>query len=276
MIYLFSDEGRQALRTVASRPILYAFDFDGTLAKISPDRSGVKLSPSTHEWLHELASRASCTIVSGRALSDLTPRVNGAVPYLIGNHGLESPLTPASTLNSAEHVCLGWMKQVETDLAQPLKAAGIEVETKRYTLTFHYCGTNESTGVEVALALLLNRLTPAPQLICGKASVNALPPGSTRKGEAAHSLMTHLRCAGLFFVGDDETDEDVFELTEGLIMGVRVGPQAESQAQYYLKHQSEIEEVIRFLVHRIDRTPETPDRRTRQSGRFQGPAGERS
>lgn len=257
MIYLLSDEGRQALKTVASRPVLYAFDFDGTLAKISPDRGGVRLPPSTHEWLRELASRASCTIVSGRALSDLTPRVNGAVPYLIGNHGLESPLTPAVALSLAEYVCLGWMKQVVTDLAQPLKVAGIEVENKRFTLTFHYHGTDESAGVEAALALLLNRLTPAPRLIRGKASVNALPPGSTRKGEAARSLMMHLRCAGLFFVGDDETDEDVFRLTEGLIMGVRVGYQAESRAQYYLKYQSEVEEVIRFLVHRIDRTPES-------------------
>ncbi|OQW57658.1 MAG: trehalose-phosphatase [Nitrospira sp. ST-bin4] len=257
MIYLLSDEGRHALRMVASRPVLYAFDFDGTLAKISPDRGGVKLSFSTHEWLRELAARAPCAVVSGRALSDLTPRVNGAVPYLIGNHGLESPLTSAAALSSAEQVCLGWMKQVETDLAEPLKVAGIEVESKRYTLTFHYYETDESARVQAALVLLLNRLKPAPQLICGKASVNTLPPGSTRKGDAARSLMIHLRRAGLFFVGDDETDEDVFGLTEGLIMGVRVGQQAESRAQYYLKHQSEIEDVIRFLVHRIDRTPES-------------------
>jgi trehalose 6-phosphate phosphatase len=257
MIYLLSDEGRHALRMVASRPVLYAFDFDGTLAKISPDRGGVKLSFSTHEWLRELAARAPCAVVSGRALSDLTPRVNGAVPYLIGNHGLESPLTSAAALSSAEQVCLGWMKQVEMDLAEPLKVAGIEVESKQYTLTFHYYETDESARVQAALVLLLNRLKPAPQLICGKASVNALPPGSTRKGDAARSLMIHLRRAGLFFVGDDETDEDVFGLTEGLIMGVRVGQQAESRAQYYLKHQSEIEDVIRFLVHRIDRTPES-------------------
>lgn len=275
MIYLLSDEGRQALRTVASRPVLYAFDFDGTLAKISPDRDGVKLSRSIHEWLRELAARASCTIVSGRALSDLTPRVNGAVPYLIGNHGLESPLTPAATLSMAEHICLEWMKQVETNLVQPFKDAGIEVEPKRYTLTFHYRGIDESTGVQAALVLLLNRLTPAPQLIRGKASVNALPPGSTRKGEAARSLMVHLRRTGLFFVGDDETDEDVFGLAEGLVMGVRVGYQAESQAQYYLKHQGEMEDVIRFLVHRIDRTPEYPDRRKQLGGPSQKPAGER-
>ena len=258
MIYLMSGEGRDALRAVAGRPILYAFDFDGTLARISSDRGGVKLSPSTYEWLRELATRASCAIVSGRALSDLTPRVNGAVPYLIGNHGLESPLTPASVLSLAERVCLGWMKQVDTNLAQPLEDAGVEVENKRYSLTFHHRRTDEPARVQSALVLLLNRLTPAPRLIFGRASVNVLPPGSTRKGEAALALMIHLQRAGLFFVGDDETDEDVFELKEGLIMGVRIGHQPESRAQYYLKYQSEMEDVIRFLVHRIDGTLDTP------------------
>lgn len=260
MIYLLSDEGRQALRAIASRPLLYAFDFDGTLAKISPNRDSVKLSPSIHEWLRELAVRASCTIVSGRALDDLRPRVNGAVPYLIGNHGVEGPLTPASVLQMAERTCLEWMTQIDRDLAGLFKDTGVEVENKRYTLTFHYRCAEDLAAVERTLVLLLNRLTPAPQLIAGKASVNALPPGSTRKGEAARSLMIHLRRAGLFFVGDDETDEDVFGLAEGLIMGVRVGQQTKSRAQYYLKHQSEMEEVIRFLVHRIDRTSETQAR----------------
>jgi trehalose 6-phosphate phosphatase len=269
MIYLLSGEGREALRVVASRPILYAFDFDGTLAKISPDRGDVKLSPPIHEWLRELATRASCAVVSGRALSDLAPRVNGAVPYLIGNHGLESPLTPAAMLSLAEQVCMEWMKQVSADLAHPLAAAGAEVENKRYTLTVHYRATDEPARVQSALVLLLNRLTPTPRLIFGKASVNVLPPGSAGKGEATLGLMVSLRRAGLFFVGDDETDEDVFELKEGLVMGVRVGYQPTSRARYYVKHQSEMEDVIRFLVHRIDRTPEAAgqDGRQRDSSR---------
>ena len=71
MTYLFSDEGRLALRALTNRPILYAFDFDGTLARISQDRDTVKLPRSMYEWLSELANRAPCAIVSGRALSDL-------------------------------------------------------------------------------------------------------------------------------------------------------------------------------------------------------------
>lgn len=256
MIDLLSDEGRDALRAVAGRSVLYAFDFDGTLAGISSDRRNVTLSPAIHSWLHQLAMCVPCAVVSGRALSDLTPRVNGAVPYLIGNHGLESPLTPTETLNAAERVCLGWMKQVDGDLTGPLKQAGVEIENKRYTLTFHCRENNEPAAVERLLGLLLTRLTPVPRLIAGKASLNVLPPGSTTKGEAAFALLVHLKREGLFFVGDDKTDEDVFGLSEGLMMGVRIGRQPQSRAGYYLNQQTDIEEVIRFLVHHLDRTTE--------------------
>jgi len=257
MIYLLSTEGHEALRAVASRSILYAFDFDGTLAPISPDRGAVNIPRPTAEWLTELAKRVPCAVVSGRALADLTPRINGAVPYVIGNHGLESPLTSPDVFSLAEHACLTWMKRVATDLAQPLKVAGVEVENKRYSLTFHYRGADDPFGIRRVLLQFCMQLTPTPRCIFGKASVNVLPPGGTGKGEATLALMNHLRCAGLFFAGDDETDEDVFGLSEELMMGVRVGHHAESRAQYYLRDPAEMEEVIRFLIGRMDGTPES-------------------
>ena len=265
MTYLFSDEGRLALRALAGRPILYAFDFDGTLAGISHDRDTVKLSQSIHEGLSELAKRIPCAIVSGRALSDLVSRVDGVVPHLIGNHGLESPLTDPATLIRAKNICQGWMQRLGTDFVQPLKSYGAEVENKRYTLTLHYRGTDEPARVRMGLVLLLDQLTPTPRLIFGKASVNVLPQGEDGKGPAALALMRHLRQTGLFFIGDDETDEDVFTLSEGLVMGVRVGQHSESRAQYYVKDQGEIEDVIQVLVHRIDRTTKSLDANDRDT-----------
>ena len=257
MTYLFSDEGRLALRALASRPILYAFDFDGTLARISPDRDTVKLSQSIYEGLSELANRLPCAIVSGRALSDLASRIDGAVPHLIGNHGLESPFTAPATLIQAEKICEGWMQRLRTEFIQPLKDYGAEVENKRYTLTLHYRRADEPARVRMALVLLLNQLAPTPRLIFGKASVNVLPPGEGGKGPAVLALMRHLRQTGLFFIGDDETDEDVFELTEGLAMGVRVGPHEKSRAKYFINHQGEIKDILCFLIQCIDRTPES-------------------
>ena len=255
MTYLFSDEGRLALRALTSRPILYAFDFDGTLARISPDRDTVMLSQSIYEGLSELAQRIPCAIVSGRSLSDLEARVDGVVPHLIGNHGLESPLTAPAMLIRAEHICKGWMQRLETDFIQPLKLYGAEVENKRYTLTLHYRGADEPASVRMAIVLLLEQLTPTPRLIFGKASVNVLPPGEDGKGPAALALMRHLHQNGLFFIGDDETDEDVFELSEGLVMGVRVGPHEKSRARYFVNDQGEIKDILSFLIHCFDRAP---------------------
>jgi len=258
MTYLFSDEGRLALRTLMTRSILYAFDFDGTLAPISSDRDAFEIPPSINKWIKELAKRAPCAVVSGRALADLAPRINDTVPYLIGNHGIESPLTPLPILRWAEGICAAWKRDnIATRLAEALKSLDGEVEDKRYSLTVHYGAQAEKAGVRLTILRLLQQLTPAPHLIAGKSSVNVLPPGQGGKGSAALALMHHLQQTGLFFIGDDETDEDVFELSEGLAMGVRVGRCEGSRARYFVHHQGEVEDVLRFLVHWLDRTPES-------------------
>lgn len=262
MIYLLSDEGREALKRVVGRSMLYAFDFDGTLAKLSPQRGSVKLSPTSHEWLRELARRVPCAVVSGRSLDDLAPRLNGAVPYLIGNHGMESPLTPPAVLRERERICEGWVKQAMEDMAGLFADSRVALEYKRYSLTVHYRGGEDSTDIEQTVRESAKRLIPTPNLICGKASLNVLPPGHAGKGEAALALMTHLGCADLFFIGDDETDEAVFALKEGLAMGVRVGHHADSHARYFVRYQTEVEDVLRFLVHRLDGTPDRMSDRT--------------
>jgi trehalose 6-phosphate phosphatase len=260
---------------LVGKPILYAFDFDGTLAPVSSNRAAVKMSRSVYEWLKELAKRAPCAEVSGRALSDIEGRMNGTVQHVIGNHGIESALALSPTLALAEGVCQGWLRELVARLAQPLKDLGVALEDKRSSLTFHSREVADPVRVRMAVLLLLQQLSPAPRLIMGKCSVNALPPGHGGKGAAAQALMVHLRQTGLFYVGDDETDEDVFGLTEGLAMGVRVGQRADSRALYYIKHQGELEEVIRFLVHRIDRTPEPLDREGRTAANRRNAANDR-
>ena len=258
MTYLLSDEGCQALRLLAAQPILYAFDFDGTLAPISSNRDAVKMSPLCLKWLQKLSERAACAVVSGRALADVSPRVNGAVQHVIGNHGVESPLMPAATLAQAEAICAQWSQEMAAGMGQSLTSLGAEIEDKRYSLTVHFRRAADPVESSAKALTLLSRLIPPPHLIAGKYSLNALPSGLGGKGPAALALMEHLRLRGLFYIGDEETDETVFALTRGLTMGVRVGQQAGSHAGFYLHHQGEVEEVLRFLVHRMDRTPESP------------------
>jgi trehalose 6-phosphate phosphatase len=247
VIHALSEAGLRALCDAASRPLLYAFDFDGTLAPISSDRHAVTLSPTMAEWLRELAKRAPCAIVTGRALADVSPRMNGTVPHVIGNHGIESPLTSRSTLIEAERICAGWKQELESALA-PMILLGLEIEDKRYSLTVHLRQAQDPADAGRTALTWLRRLSPEPELIEGKYSINALPAGLGGKGKAAFALMNHLGRTGLFYIGDEETDETVFSLPQGVTMGVRVGRQAASRAPFYLNDQAEVEALLRLLV----------------------------
>ncbi|MFO0706328.1 MAG: trehalose-phosphatase [Nitrospira sp.] len=260
MIHLISEAGLDALRALTAYPVLYAFDFDGTLAPISSDRERVAVPRSVAEWLKELSKRVPCAIVSGRGIRDLAGRIDGLVPHLIGNHGIESPSTSPVALAWCDGICAGWRRILKDRLTHDSSTAGIELEDKRYSLTLHYRQEADPIRVRSTLTTLVDQLNPAPRVIVGKQSVNLLPPGKGGKGVAALGLMRHLNQRGLFYVGDDETDEDVFELEEGLVMGVRVGREVRSRARYYVKHPGELEEALRFLVHRIDYTPESAAR----------------
>ncbi len=243
------------MHAVTGRSVLYAFDFDGTLAPISADRQGVKIPPVMSEWLEELAKRAPCAVVSGRSLSDLAPRVDGTVPHVIGNHGIESPLSSKESLARAEDICANWKRALQRKSARSVLPPGAEIEDKRYSLTVHLRRTPDPARAGLETLLFLRQLNPEPQLVTGKYSINALPPGQGGKGQATSALMAELGLEGLFYIGDEETDESVFALPNGVAMGVRVGREAGSHARFYLHHQGEVEEVLRFLVHRLDRTP---------------------
>jgi trehalose 6-phosphate phosphatase len=251
MIHALSDAGLRALRHAASQPLLYAFDFDGTLAPILRDRHAVTMAPGMLQWLGELAKRAPCAIVSGRALADVTGRINGHVPHVIGNHGIESPLTAHGSLLEAEQTCAAWSQQLRSSL-DLMVHRGVEIEDKRYSLTVHFRRASNPADAGATVLTALRRLTPAPDLIEGKYSINVLPPGQGGKGRAAFALMHHLGRTGLFYIGDEETDETVFALTNAVTMGVRVGQADGSRAGFYLHAQTEVEELLRRLVQCLD------------------------
>jgi trehalose 6-phosphate phosphatase len=65
--------------------------------------------------------------------------------------------------------------------------------------------------------------------------------------------MNHLGRAGLFYVGDEETDETVFSLPSGVAMGIRVGRDDGSRAGYYLHEQAEVGQLLRLMVESLER-----------------------
>jgi len=100
---------------------------------------------------------------------------------------------------------------------------------------------------------MIGELSPPPRIVLGKSVVNVMPPTASHKGTALLEYMRRLDCSLALYVGDDETDEDVFALHDHRILTVRVGRKKGSSARYFLKRQAEIAAVLQFLVEGCDR-----------------------
>lgn len=245
---LFSAQGKRVLDRLASQGgSLFAFDFDGTLARIVQDRHVAGLTESTRQALQGLADVAPTAIISGRSLADLSPRLKGIAAHLIGNHGLEGLHASERVMQQAQDCCNAWLKAVTKDECD-LTRAGVVVEDKTYSLTFHYRQACSPATARETIFHVVSTLLPAPRLVLGKAVVNAIPSGNLHKGTAMLELMHQLQTSAALYVGDDDMDEDVFSLPDERIVSVRVGKKAATAAQWYLTRQSQIGQLLQYLT----------------------------
>jgi trehalose 6-phosphate phosphatase len=253
MDYLLTEKGKQELGNLVKGKSLYAFDFDGTLAKIVREHHAARLSRPIRFWLEKLAQGAPTAIISGRSVEDLQARVGTVVPHLIGNHGSEGPHTREEDRQQVRATCRAWLESIIARFHDELTQCGVFIENKSYSLSFHYRTVEHREDARALIARVISALSPPPRIVHGKSVVNVMPPTASHKGTALLEYMRRLDCSLALYVGDDETDEDVFALQDHRILTVRVGKKNGSSARYFLKRQAEITAVLRFLVEGGDR-----------------------
>lgn len=252
MIYALSDAGLRALRHAASKPLLYAFDFDGTLAPIVSDPAHARADERVTWPLAQLARRVPVAVVSGRAQRDLIERLPCEITYLVGNHGNEG--LPTRPDDRALLDTVGrWRAALEQSLRTP-EAAGVQLEDKGHSLSLHYRRAADPARTSALLRTLAHGLQPAPTVIDGKMVLNLLPPGAITKFEALDQLVAHAGVEGVLFVGDDDTDEIVFERAPLQWTTVRIDPVSTSRARFFLAEQASIELLLGHLLAELDET----------------------
>lgn len=257
MDYLLTEAGRNDLTALLNVRSLYAFDFDGTLAKIVREHHAARVSRPIRFWLVELGKRAPTAIISGRSVEDLRSRVGTAVPHLIGNHGSEGLHTAEDDMRQVRETCAEWLLLVNERFQKEMAQRGVFVEDKSYSLSFHYRTAARRDDARALISRIVAELSPPPRIVLGKSVVNVMPPTASHKGTALLECMRRLDCSMALYVGDDVTDEDVFALRDARILTVRIGKKNGSSARYFLKRQAEIAEVLRFLVEVGDQSIHT-------------------
>jgi trehalose 6-phosphate phosphatase len=115
-------------------------------------------------------------------------------------------------------------------------------------LALHYRQARERTSTRRAV-LAAARSLHNVRLVGGKLVVNCLVPDAPHKGLAVERERLHFACDTVIYVGDDETDEDVFQIDRpGQLLSVRVGLKRSSAASYYIRSQAEIDKLLQTLV----------------------------
>lgn len=240
MRYLFSRNSRSILTRLAQERTLCAFDFDGTLVPIveHPDQAGLRAS--TRNLLSRLAALYPCVIVSGRARADVLSRLGPVnVARVIGNHGAETDAATRTSRQRTER----WKAALESQLGS---LPGVWMEDKGISLAVHYRQSPHQVEARRRVLAAARKLADV-HAFGGKQVVNLVPVSAPHKGDALAAERDRLGCNWVLYVGDDDNDEDAFNL-DGNVVSVRVGRKQRSHASYYLRTQSEVDKLIALLV----------------------------
>jgi trehalose 6-phosphate phosphatase len=242
VISILTPAGRDTLERLARAPSLLAFDFDGTLAPIVPDRSAAELRPATRDLLRAVALLYPTAVISGRSRRDAARRLDGIpLAAVIGNHGAEPGLGPDD--RHVRALVRGWREALGAALGG---LPGVEIEDKDLTLAVHYRHASCRAGARRRV-LAAARLLDGARVLGGHAVVNVVLDYAPDKGRALERLKRRTVAARALYAGDDVTDEDAFR-SRAAAVAIRVGRTQRSAARFYLPDQSGIDDLLRALL----------------------------
>jgi trehalose 6-phosphate phosphatase len=254
MIYLFSKDGIEELERYCDADTLFAFDYDGTLAAIVDDPNLAVTNGEVYKALRELIKLAPTAVITGRALSDIRARIPLEAIHHIGNHGIEGVPISKPQMADFKNFTAGWVAQLAQYFIKA-ERGDLLIEDKVFSLSIHYRKVLDPHAAVALILKAVSELTPLPRVIYGDCVVNLLPSGAPHKGHALLELALKAKAKKIFFIGDDQTDEDVFGLDEPRLMSVKVrtpGPvDVPTHAKYYINSQIEMLPLLRVIIERL-------------------------
>ncbi len=222
----------------AGRPLLFLFDYDGTLAPLRPRPEEAHMPPATRRLLARLARRprVAVGIISGRTLDDLRHMclLDGVV--YVGTGGLQWDLRGTQGVHPRAHEVRRTMATLNRRLAQALSPfAGVWVENKHFALSVHYRQAPDEQ-VPALLDAVAGALMPYQQSVRSVPAPKAVeiyPELGWDKGSVVRWLANEVFGpeALVLYAGDAANDQPALNVVESL-GGVPVGVGPEVQAAY--------------------------------------------
>lgn len=234
--------------------LLVLLDFDGTLTPIVDRPCDAHLDAATRETLLALTRRphTSVAVLSGRGLMDVRSRVGIDGLIYAGNHGLEIKGSNIFFIQTATGDTQAKLQELACSLANQLKRVpGAFVEDKGLTLSVHYRNVAPAL-LEVVHNVVADAVRADRRLFrltMGHRVMEIRPNINWNKGMASLWIRNHFGIHDTLpiYLGDDETDEDAFEvLNDGIT--VKVGNPCDTSAVYFLADPGDVCQFLQWLI----------------------------
>ena len=256
----------ELIRQVLHKQHLWLFlDYDGTLADFAPTPETINPNPQINALLTGLVSKPNVrvTIISGRRLRDVQALIPVPGLYLAGTYGIEL-LTPEREL--IQRVKLEtirpFLEMVKPRWAEIIQGeTGFYIEDKDWALALHAKFSQDSAAKQVltlAQEVVKQELSEEQFRILGGHKFLEIAPLLAHKGKSVSYLLKHypLPKAQLVYIGDDDKDEEAFDVIQtyqGLAIKVvnEIQPAQPTRANYTLSSPTEVNTWLETLFRYI-------------------------
>lgn len=260
MDYLFESWGKIQAK-IKNKHIFLFLDYDGTLAPIADTPDKAFISSKAKDLLIRFSKdkRFSIAIITGRALKDIKNKLKIEKIIYSGNHGLEieGPRISFTTPVPVEYrVILSRIKDKLIKEMSLIKGAFIEDKGLSLSLHFRLVDKNKQALIKTAFheTVIMYKIKGMVKTRAGKEVLEVRPAVNWDKGKVVLWLLDRqqfvLSGKPIFpvYIGDDLTDEDAFKALKNKGLTVLVGAPKESCAQYYLKNQKEVADLLAGIL----------------------------
>lgn len=227
---------------------LILLDYDGTLINFKDNPKNAKPTPQILNLLKQLSSdsRNDVVIISGRDKKTLEKWFGCIDIGLVAEHGAylkEKGKKWSNPFTFSEK----WKRELYPILKQYVeRTPGSFIEEKQYSIAWHYRKVEPLLGKKQANELkdiLLHFIENSKIGILEGNKVIELKNININKGQAAFNWICKTKYDFILFIGDDATDEDVFEILPETSYSFKVG-KGLSLARYYIKSPSHVIKLL--------------------------------
>jgi trehalose 6-phosphate synthase/phosphatase len=236
----------------AAEKRLMLLDYDGTLAPFSRIPSEATPSKYLIEQLEMMASdpKNEVVVISGRDEKTLHSWLGKLPISLVAEHGA-SIRFKGSEWRKQFNIQQGWKDRIRPIMELfTSRCAGSLVEEKENTLAWHYRNTISDLGFTRSRELInaISQLisNTSLQVIDGNKVVEVRQSG-VDKGTTAMKLVNNFSPNFVFCIGDDATDEDMFNILRNKAFTIKIGNGA-TAAEYNILQQTEVLPLLSNLI----------------------------